>query len=81
MLRSVLHAQIALTGDTDDWDASARDEADAAEAGASTSHLYECPDGLPVELYGENLLVSAPDIHGALGDLLRDADAGRPLAP
>ena len=53
----------------------------AREAGASTSHLYECPEGLPVELYGENLLVSAPGIHSALGDLLRAADAGRPVAP
>jgi len=53
----------------------------AREAGARTSHLYECPEGFPVELYGENLLVSAPRIHEPLGDLLRDADAGRPIEP
>lgn len=53
----------------------------AREAGAKTSHLYECPRNLPAELYGENLLVTAPGIHRALGDLLRDADAGRRLEP
>ncbi|OLO05666.1 inositol monophosphatase [Salinicola socius] len=49
----------------------------AREAGASTSHLYACPEGLPAELYGENLLVSAPGIHAPLANLLRDADAGQ----
>lgn len=49
----------------------------AREAGATASHLYDCPEGLPADLYGENLLVSAPAIHRSLGNLLRDADAGR----
>jgi len=48
----------------------------AREAGARTGHLYDCPAGLPAELYGENLLVSAPAIHGDLARLLRHADAG-----
>ncbi|MFQ3787468.1 inositol monophosphatase family protein [Halomonas sp. A29] len=47
----------------------------AREAGASTGHLYPCPEGIPEDLYGENLLVSAPEIHAELGDLLRAADA------
>ncbi|WP_417329012.1 inositol monophosphatase family protein [Halomonas cupida] len=49
----------------------------AREAGASTGHLYPCPEGLPKDLYGENLLVSHADIFDELGDLLRDADAGK----
>lgn len=52
----------------------------AREAGARTGHLYECPEGIPPELYGENLLVTAPGIHVALGNVLRDADAGKRVA-
>ncbi|MGQ7248435.1 inositol monophosphatase family protein [Halomonas sp. V046] len=48
----------------------------AAEAGARTGHLYIRPCGLPEDLYGENLLVTTPDIHDELGNLLRQADAG-----
>lgn len=48
----------------------------AREAGARTGHLYPCPEGLPEDLYGENLLVSAPAIFDELGELLRQADAG-----
>ncbi|MCE8002087.1 inositol monophosphatase family protein [Billgrantia ethanolica] len=47
----------------------------AREAGARTGHLYPCPKGIPEDLYGENILVSAPEIHAELGDLLRAADA------
>ncbi|WP_111412724.1 inositol monophosphatase family protein [Billgrantia lactosivorans] len=47
----------------------------AREAGARTGHLYPCPSGIPEDLYGENLLVSAPELHAELGDLLRAADA------
>ena len=47
----------------------------AREAGARTGHLYPCPTGIPEDLYGENILVSAPEIHAELGDLLRAADA------
>lgn len=46
----------------------------AREAGARTGHLYPVPEGISPELYGENLLVSAPAIHDALGGLLRQAD-------
>ncbi|WP_110665117.1 inositol monophosphatase family protein [Salinicola halophilus] len=48
----------------------------AREAGAHTGHLYECPDGLPADLYGENLIVTAPAIFEPLGELLQHADAG-----
>ncbi|QTF91166.1 inositol monophosphatase family protein [Halomonas sp. BM-2019] len=48
----------------------------AREAGARTGHLYPCPEGIPEDLYGENLLVASPGIHRDLGDLLRRADAG-----
>jgi myo-inositol-1(or 4)-monophosphatase len=48
----------------------------AREAGARTGHLYPAPSGIPEDLYGENLLVSAPEVHVELGDLLRRADAG-----
>ncbi|MCW4151821.1 inositol monophosphatase [Halomonas sp. 18H] len=47
----------------------------AREAGAATGHLYPGPGGIPQDLYGENLLVSSPELHDALGDLLRQADA------
>lgn len=47
----------------------------AREAGARTGHLYPVPDGVSPELYGENLLVTAPAIHEPLGKLLRQADA------
>nr|WP_300309351.1 inositol monophosphatase family protein [Halomonas sp.] len=48
----------------------------AHEAGARTGHLYHCPEGIPEELYGENLLVSSPHIYDDLRELLRRADAG-----
>ncbi|PMR74997.1 inositol monophosphatase family protein [Billgrantia endophytica] len=47
----------------------------AREAGARAGHLYPCPEGIPEDLYGENLLVSGPEIFAELGDLLRAADA------
>ncbi|MGQ4879909.1 inositol monophosphatase family protein [Billgrantia sp. LNSP4103-1] len=47
----------------------------AREAGARAGHLYPCPQGIPEDLYGENLLVCAPEIHAELGELLRAADA------
>lgn len=49
----------------------------AREAGARTGHLYACPKGIPDELYGENILVSAPDIYAELERLLRRADEDR----
>ncbi|EPC04350.1 hypothetical protein L861_03250 [Litchfieldella anticariensis FP35 = DSM 16096] len=50
----------------------------AREAGARTGHLYPCPSGIPEDLYGENIIVSAPDIHGELSKLLKRADEDRP---
>ncbi|WP_280563855.1 MULTISPECIES: inositol monophosphatase family protein [unclassified Chromohalobacter] len=49
----------------------------AREAGAKTGHLYQCPDRIPSELYGENILVGASGIYGALRDILLKADEGR----
>lgn len=48
----------------------------AKEAGARTGNLYDCPEGLPQELYGENLIVTAPAIFESLTALLHHADAG-----
>ncbi|TFH85483.1 inositol monophosphatase [Billgrantia azerbaijanica] len=47
----------------------------AREAGARTGHLYPCPEGIPEDLYGENLLVASPEVHAELAELLRAADA------
>lgn len=47
----------------------------AREAGARTGHLYPCPEGIPEDLYGANLLVASPEVHGELAELLRAADA------
>lgn len=49
----------------------------AREAGARTGHVYECPEGLPRELYGENLVVSAADVYSPLRELIEQADSGR----
>ncbi|SDJ32524.1 inositol monophosphatase family protein [Billgrantia gudaonensis] len=49
----------------------------AREAGARTGHLYPCPGGIPPDLYGENLLVASPEVHGELAELLRAADDDR----
>lgn len=53
----------------------------AREAGARTGHLYSVPEGVSPELYGENLLVTAPAIHEPLGKLLRQADRNPPSHP
>ncbi|QJQ96692.1 MULTISPECIES: inositol monophosphatase family protein [Halomonadaceae] len=53
----------------------------AREAGARTGHLYPCPKGIPVDLYGENIIASAPDIHGELASLLKRADEDRHWTP
>lgn len=42
----------------------------ATEAGASRSHLTPVPAGVPVDLCGEGIVVSAPGIHDALVSLL-----------
>ncbi|GAB2799806.1 inositol-1-monophosphatase [Halomonas shantousis] len=49
----------------------------AREAGARTGHLYDVPDRLPADLYGENLLVTAPSLFAPLRKLLERADAGQ----
>ncbi|CAM4314329.1 inositol monophosphatase family protein [Vreelandella rituensis] len=46
----------------------------AREAGATVSHRYPCPKDVPPDLYSKHLLVTAPDIHQALEQLLREAD-------
>ncbi|WP_346797973.1 inositol monophosphatase family protein [Halomonas sp. Bachu 37] len=46
----------------------------AQEAGASVSHLYPVPSGIPADLHGENLVVATPAIHSALEKLLRESD-------
>lgn len=53
----------------------------AREAGAKTGHVYRCPDGIPPELYGENLLVTAPALHGELKKLIERADSGQMSPP
>lgn len=49
----------------------------AREAGARTGHLYPCPEGIPDDLYGENVVAASPNIYKALVDLLKRADEGR----
>ena len=44
----------------------------AREAGARVGHLGEVPEGQLSELWGQELVVAAPDIYAALRDLLRD---------
>lgn len=49
----------------------------AREAGARTGHVYACPEGIPEDLYGENIVVAAPDIYSSLRKLLKGADEAR----
>ncbi|MHB0775562.1 inositol monophosphatase family protein [Halomonas sp. WWR20] len=51
------------------------------EAGARTGHLYDVPDHMPADLYGENLLVASANIYTPLRELLKRADAGQLDAP
>ena len=44
----------------------------AREAGARVGHLGEVPEGQLPELWGQELVVAAPDIYAALRDMLRD---------
>ncbi|QEA39919.1 inositol monophosphatase [Pistricoccus aurantiacus] len=46
----------------------------AREAGARTGHLYDCPTGIPTDLYGENVIACAPDLYQRLSELLIRAD-------
>ncbi|MBZ5487937.1 inositol monophosphatase [Halomonas aquamarina] len=45
----------------------------AREAGARVGHLGEIPEGVPADLYPNELLVAAPGIYGAMEQLLLDA--------
>ncbi|RKR06148.1 myo-inositol-1(or 4)-monophosphatase [Kushneria sinocarnis] len=49
----------------------------AAEAGARLGNVYPCPDGIPAELYGENLVAASPALHDPLCQLIERADNGR----
>ncbi|SHE90496.1 myo-inositol-1(or 4)-monophosphatase [Modicisalibacter ilicicola DSM 19980] len=49
----------------------------AQEAGARAGHLYPCPENIPEELYGEHILVAAPDVYKPLKTLLIHADENR----
>lgn len=48
----------------------------ARESGARTGHLYPCPTGVPSDLYGEHIIVTAPDIYSELEAVLIRADGG-----
>lgn len=46
----------------------------AREAGARCGHLNAVPDGIPEELYGEDIIVSSPELYEQLKKLLLTAD-------
>lgn len=46
----------------------------AREAGAKVGHLTEVPDGVPVDLYPEQLLVTTPKVYDAMASLLKSID-------
>ena len=46
----------------------------AREAGARVGHLSEVPDGVPADLYPEQLLVTTPKVYDAMASLLKAAD-------
>ncbi|WP_166257294.1 inositol monophosphatase family protein [Marinobacter salicampi] len=48
----------------------------ALEAGARAGHFSEVPDGYPVDLWGQDLLISAPEIYNQLRDILQEASRG-----
>ncbi len=43
----------------------------ATEAGARRSNLVPVPSGIPADLYGEEVLFSAPEIHDELAEIIR----------
>lgn len=45
----------------------------AAEAGASVGHFGEVPEGFPADLWGQDILVTAPDLWDDVRALLRSA--------
>lgn len=46
----------------------------AREAGARVGHLSGVPDGVPADLYPEQLLVTTPKVYDAMASLLKAAD-------
>ncbi|WP_249976636.1 inositol monophosphatase family protein [Vreelandella olivaria] len=46
----------------------------AREAGAQVGHLVKVPDGVPTDLYPEQLLVTTPNIYNEMASLLQAAD-------
>lgn len=46
----------------------------AREAGARVGHLVEVPEGIPADLFPEQLLVTAPGVYDAMATLLANAD-------
>ncbi len=46
----------------------------AREAGATVGHLTAVPEGVPADLYPEQLLVTAPKVYDAMALLLRSID-------
>ncbi|WP_286220941.1 inositol monophosphatase family protein [Marinobacter apostichopi] len=45
----------------------------ALEAGATAGHFGEVPEGYPADLYGKDILISAPDIWQPVREILRTA--------
>ncbi|WP_273425598.1 inositol monophosphatase family protein [Marinobacter sp.] len=45
----------------------------ALEAGATAGHFGEVPEGYPADLYGRDILISAPDIWQPVREILRTA--------
>jgi myo-inositol-1(or 4)-monophosphatase len=43
----------------------------ATEAGAVRTNLIQGPGNIPADLFGEEILTSAPEIHGLLLELLK----------
>jgi myo-inositol-1(or 4)-monophosphatase len=54
------------------WDFAAA-QLIAKEAGAKVGHFIEPPNNIPVELYGENLLISNPFLYDELAQILQHA--------
>lgn len=46
----------------------------AREAGAKVGHLAKVPDGVPADLYPEQLLVTTPKVYDAMASLLKSVD-------
>ncbi|MDI9244205.1 inositol monophosphatase family protein [Marinobacter sp. CHS3-4] len=49
----------------------------AIEAGATAGHFSEVPDGMPADLWGKDILISAPEVWQPVREILREAS--RPI--